>query len=181
MRQFFRAVGNVAFCAFLIFDLFLTFSTPLRYIVLFPSLVSATFYIVSIKLKSVDYVSAAWLILGSLSVLSYFAIETFETSLGLVLLVVAILFFHDFERHTHKVELALDPIEERKLFSGYASRTATTLALTLLISLPIVALSPRIISVQVTLYYSVALVSFLILLSFFGIRAYSSNSHASSE
>jgi Ca2+/Na+ antiporter len=181
VRQFFRALAYIGFCAFVFFDLFLTFDTPLRYIVLFPLLVSVAFYIASVKLKSIDYVSAAWLVLGTLTVLSFFVIEVFETSLGLVLLIVVILFFYDFTRYTYKVDSSLNSPEEKLLISGYLSRAAKTLALTLTVCLSVILLSTQIVSFQAILYYSVALVSFLMILCFAIIRIYSQKCQPSSK
>jgi hypothetical protein len=99
-----RIASYAAFLAFVALLMLLSYQTPLEGIDYGTAVIAAAFFFVGVRLRAFDPISAAWLILGADFTLSFIAISPYATSVGVVLVVTALLLAYDLTRFSTAME-----------------------------------------------------------------------------
>ncbi len=167
--EIFRVGSYLSFFAFATYMFFFTFDTAFQDIVYGASAAAACFYVIGIWYKKTDSIASAWLILGSIFVLSFLTVSPIATSLGLTAAVVLLISSYELTRFFTSLEPMISDSENAalliRLVRNHFRRFITTLSFTTLITLLTIFISNLIPSADISILDVAILASSGLLLS----------------
>ncbi len=145
----FRALAISSFVGLVGYVIFLSFTTVLFAVDLTAAIISVLFFILGNGFKNLDLITAAWLILGAISVLSYFGIAQYQATFGLIALIMILLLSYELSSSFFRLEYTswkagnAISTEAESIMQGYFRRLGGVIVLTAGISFSIVFLAAR--------------------------------------
>jgi hypothetical protein len=147
MAGLFRALAISIFVGLVGYVIFLSFTTVLFAVDLTAAIISVLFFILGNGFKNLDLITAAWLILGAISVLSYFGIAQYQATFGLIALIMILLLSYEFSISSFRLDYAswkagnALSTKAESIMQGYFRRLGSVIVLTAGISFSIVFLA----------------------------------------